>query len=322
MNGMEYETINIEIVNIECKNVGELHQNLGKLKEKQLIITSVNAQSCANLESMDEIKFFLNKFKQNSDVVILSETWFKKEHCGLYDISDFTAIHDCRENQRGGGLSIYVNKKWKIRNHSTGVISSCNSVQLEITNADSSETLAVIGVYRPPTQNALAVRRFMESMENVLEWAATKRCYIGGDINIDADSTISVTRKYINLIESYGSRLCNMLPTKLGARTRIDHLLSNVTHERDHTVFTTSNNFSDHEALVMSVDGITSREGVKTLTGQNGIVCGMFQNWQPAIHGRSLCTRRIYVPLALVARRCGVSLTMSIVNSVVVLLCY
>lgn len=48
-------------------------------KATSLIIVCINAQSCANLRAFDAIKHFLSKINKKIDIVIIGETWFRKD---------------------------------------------------------------------------------------------------------------------------------------------------------------------------------------------------------------------------------------------------
>lgn len=240
------------VKNIMCKNVSEVNMNINK--SANLIIVCINAQSCANLSVFDEIKHFMSKISRQIDVVIIGETWFRQDQCDIYGINNYFALHDCRTNRKGGGLSVYVNKKWKIKDHRVGAISFCHSIEVAITNQASTESYKVIGVYRPPTQNRQQMCDFIESFERAIESTTNECCYIGGDFNIDIDRDNTCARRYLNLVESYGFKICNDFPTRLQSNTRIDHLLSNNSFEYKHSVMTTSGQFTDHEIIVTAIE--------------------------------------------------------------------
>lgn len=256
--GVEEEEDNLieqQITNITCNSNSEMKNELMKIRRNKLITICLNAQSCASLDALDGIKSLVQNCGADVDFLIISETWYKQNECNIYDISGFNAIHDCRKTRRGGGLSIYVNKKWSVKNSTQGVISNCSSVKIEVTNNNRSESLSVIGVYRPPNHDAHRYTEFLLSLELLLEASTTGRCIIGGDLNIDLDRTTSAVRNYTNIVESYGFKICNSRPTRLKSNTRIDHLISNFSSEREHTVLTVSSGLSDHEAIIAAIEG-------------------------------------------------------------------
>lgn len=74
---MEQQENEPNVKNIVCRNVGDVNMNINKATS--LIIVCINAQSCANLRAFDAIKHFLSKINKKIDIVIIGETWFRKD---------------------------------------------------------------------------------------------------------------------------------------------------------------------------------------------------------------------------------------------------
>lgn len=192
---MEVNNTIYEPVNIKCNNIKTLNQSLKSLSRDKLIITSINARSCANLQAFDEIKFYLNECTKKSDIVIIGETWFNNKQLNLYEIRGYTAIHSCREGRRGGGLSMYVHERWIIKKSEVNKIRNCDSIRITITSrSQSDETIEVVGVYRPPSQSQHQVSDFLLSLEEVLDELTTKKCIVAGDFNIDVDKNDTIVQ--------------------------------------------------------------------------------------------------------------------------------
>lgn len=256
MEQLEQLEVEPDIVNIACNNIEQLNMTINQTKNENVLITCLNARSCASLTAFDEIKLFIFDCKRETDVLIICETWFQSNQCAIYEIRGYTAIHDCRENRRGGGLSIYVSDKWAIKCKEIGIIGSCNSIRLKIVGQNKAIYHTIIGVYRPPTHDNQHFDNFIQSFEPVLETASTENCIIAGDFNIDMDKQNVRTRRYSSLAESYGFKICNKFPTRLQSNTRIDHVLSNTSLEKKHHIITTSCEFSDHEVILTSIESV------------------------------------------------------------------
>lgn len=238
------------IINIKCANIGELNNKLDGSEKNNILAVSFNAQSCANLSAFDDIKYFLGKCKKRIDIVIISETWFKADQCGLYEMRGYKAIHDCRKGRRGGGLSMYIHNNWNICDAQLGILDTCNSIKASIVSRNATTKLTAVGIYRPPLFDSTNTKKFLQSFEDLLSSTVTDCCLIGGDMNIDVDKNNSLVRNYNHLILSYGFRICNSNTTRTDSGTRIDHIIANFSGNHDITIATVASSFSDHEILV------------------------------------------------------------------------
>lgn len=90
-------------------SVDTFNRYYGTSSSSDICIMHINAQSCANLETFDEIKKFISTCSSTIHILIISETWFKVNQCDIYEIEDYFSLHSCRKSARGGGLSVYVN---------------------------------------------------------------------------------------------------------------------------------------------------------------------------------------------------------------------
>lgn len=120
---------------------------LCKTKEN-VIVMYTNAQSCANMKTLDEIKLFVANCDCVIDVIIIAETWYKKNETQIYEIAGYNAIHSCRAT-RAGGVSVYIKSNISIDNYEI-IESDINAVSVEVSNLKGIKKLRFIGVYRRP----------------------------------------------------------------------------------------------------------------------------------------------------------------------------
>lgn len=113
-------------------------------ERQNLIVMYANAQSCANMRTFHEIKYFIMETQCKIDIIVLSETWFKESETFLYDIDGYTAVHSCRGGRRGGGVSIYVKLPCQIT-MSNVIATEINLISLDIVNYKNFDNLRVIG---------------------------------------------------------------------------------------------------------------------------------------------------------------------------------
>lgn len=84
--------IHQNIFNFSHDNMHDFYQNSKQIMQNKLTILQINARSSANMETFDEIKHIVNQLN-DIDIIIISETWFKKGLLHLYDIPDYAGTH-------------------------------------------------------------------------------------------------------------------------------------------------------------------------------------------------------------------------------------
>lgn len=222
--------------------------------KQNLIVMYTNAQSCANMRTHDEIKLFIENCGHAIDIIIIAETWYKKNETQIYDIPGYSSIHSCRPG-RGGGLSMYVKANIEIDSYEI-IESDVNAVGADLLNVKGMRKIRVIGMYRPPC------RENFNSMAAVLNSLADRRIkhtLVCGDFNIKVNSTDhsyggdDMLTKYMGLVSENGLELCNNLVTRESSGTVIDHVLSNMTCKFLHNIDTIRNTFSDHNILIATI---------------------------------------------------------------------
>lgn len=214
-------------------------------------IMHINAQSCANIEKFDEIKYILDNSKHRIDVVIISETWFKPNQLCLYNITGYTPVHSCREQMRGGGLSIYIKEpcniaKTEIKND------VWNLINVELRNFKGLNKLNICGVYRPPRRANLC--NYLQELERLVAGISGDKVLIG-DMNIDMSKpTDRDVKRYTDTMTSLGLTLCNDKITRESSTAILDHVYTNMESNRKIHTATVKCNFSDHNLLITSIE--------------------------------------------------------------------
>lgn len=131
---------------------------------KNLSVMYTNAQSCANIRTFDEIKCFIKECQCEIDIVVITETWFKKAKLMLFNIDGYVAYHSCRNGRRGGGVSNYVRAPYQIVNCEI-IETEINLVSVDIINCKINK-IRVIGAYRPPIASNYGT--YMTALETVI----------------------------------------------------------------------------------------------------------------------------------------------------------
>lgn len=236
------------IINKHYLNVEDYHQaKKAKTNDKELNIMYLNAQSCANLQTFDEIKLFLSEHPVHIHALVISETWFKQNQCNLYEIDSYQSYHSCRKFSKGAGLSIYISKLFKVED--VAIFSNefnYISVQIGMSNCDK---IKIIGFYRPP--RSCNMKKFSSVCDSLLVNDNIK-CVFVGDLNLNLNSmSLSYNAKeYLNKLLSNGYELCNSLPTRKISNTLIDHVFFNAVREISITIDTIECDYSDHNIIM------------------------------------------------------------------------
>lgn len=243
------------MISITNNKFGDISSYLSSTSERnnthKLKILEINAQSCANFKTFDEIKDFIDKHANEIDIVIICETWFKTNENLIFEIEGYLSIHSCRLIKKGGGLSMYINNQYKIVN--TQVYQGeINMVYAEILNIKNIRKLSVCGIYRPPVY--ANIKTFMEQTEKMLTKMSTNDAVYAGDINLDVDGNCMHSKEYTDLLKSYGFKICNTNVTRSASNRLIDHIFTNLANRFDHHSDTIEHEFSDHNIIMTNIN--------------------------------------------------------------------
>lgn len=115
---------------------------------RKLILLHINARSCASMDKFDDLKALIDSCVNEIDIIVVSETWFKHDQLCLYNLNGYTAVHGCRRNRSGGGISVYIKNPCAISNVDV-FDGDWNSLKIQIRNYKGIPMLSLLGVYRP-----------------------------------------------------------------------------------------------------------------------------------------------------------------------------
>lgn len=215
---------------------------------------------------LDEIILFINSFKIEIHVILITETRLYKEENILFDIQGYTACHSNRGKQknqnqilnkghfgRGGGASVYVQNNiystFVFEEYSEEINSNFVVVKLVQLN------LYVIGIYRPPVK--INERKFIQILEGYL--STYKHCIFIGDVNLDLlNRTDDVIELYKEIILSMGYSILNKINVEYATRVSqsnssiIDHALTDDLNY-DINMLIDDVSLSDHRFMLLSL---------------------------------------------------------------------
>ena len=151
-----------------------------------LSILSHNIRSVP--KNLDKLTTYLNNVNVPFSVIGLCETWHTHKTVHLYGIPNYTTVHSYRQDQRGGGVSLYEhNAITFIHRTDFSCFNDCiECIFIEITGTDvgSNGNILVGLLYRPPSQSLVS---FYEQLTQLMTKVTRekKKCYFMGDFNIN-----------------------------------------------------------------------------------------------------------------------------------------
>lgn len=179
-------------------------------------------------KNIDELCASIKSMNCCPDVLVLSETWFSPSN-NLGNIEGFNGYHTFRQQKRGGGISVFVHKKYKtssLQNLSL-CLENIETSAVKIYLADNS-SVTVIGCYRPP--DPAQVNNFLENLNNVLSSTnSNQKLYLIGDLNIDLTDGSQNSSDLMDLMHSFNMVPVITKPTRItdNSRSLIDHIWTN-----------------------------------------------------------------------------------------------
>ena len=170
---------------------------------KSLVVLQVNCRSIYN----KSLEFWNLIDTYNPDVVIGTESWLKEDISNAEVFrADFTTFRRDR-SARGGGVFICV--KNTIASTELWVDDDFEMIAVEVKGMDAKYTWEIIGIYRAPNEDMLAIERL--AARTLPTRNLTKRSIIGGDLNLpqaewkgDAEKTSGFQAIVNNLVWDSG----------------------------------------------------------------------------------------------------------------------
>lgn len=219
-------------------------------------ILYMNARSLRN--SINDIRNHLLTLNYVIHIIVVVETWLKKEDLPYYDLTEYTAVHSIRDKDKiGGGVSVYVHDLFDIPEVLCDIHrNDDNILVLKLVK----HKLNIIAVYRQPNnKNDPVCARFFNDIDMIM--SKYKNSYIIGDFNLNLLTTTDVICKYKAIVESNGYVFLNNLSIEFATRVTdnyrscIDHIISDFIFNENikHKIFL-FDMIADHKSMLISVE--------------------------------------------------------------------
>ena len=257
MNCVESNPILDGIIdNCDYLNVSDV--NSLRHTDKVLLILQLNIRGL--LSKQDSLKQLLSEFKALPDIVLLCETWLKKDTAGKLDMPNYKCYHKHRIERIGGGVSVLIKQTLRSREPSDLVVATnlfeYNVVELKM----NTNNILIVSGYRPPNSNT---RKFMQEYKTVLaklKELKHHKLIIGMDHNFDLlkSASNSTTNMFLNLNVDRDLTPCITKPTRVTNKTAtlIDNILISTKLQYNYTPFVITDDLSDHYPSLVILNNV------------------------------------------------------------------
>lgn len=172
--------------------------------ESQGKFSVIHFNSRSMYANFNTIKEYLQQLLHPFSIIAVSETWFNDDKGIDFELNDYNLNYVNRTNKSGGGVAIYVNKKYKYRileNMTVTINDMLECLSIEIIN-EKKKNCIVSCLYRSPGS---CVEMFTNWMEKTFSLISNKKIFICGDYNIDL-----INPSNNKTIDDYMSRMYSM----------------------------------------------------------------------------------------------------------------
>lgn len=213
----------------QCKfKVNILHINIRSLR--------------ANFDNF--ISHFSNVF-ENIDIIVLSETWIYDYETNFYLIDGYNSFFCCRNNNRSGGIAVYIKKYLDISELNIHFVSAES-----ILVYNKQLHLILLTIYR---SHEFAIDFFIAELKSILSELKYPNIVLIGDLNIDVFNENRNVHEYINLLCQFGFQSYIDKPTRINSSsTCIDHAFVK-TNKFSVKSGVFLNDISDHYPIICSL---------------------------------------------------------------------
>lgn len=159
------------------------------------------------------------------DIIFLSETWFKENEAGLYNLAGYNQYIKCNEFGRSGGILFYLKNHLAPKDVQYIATEEYQMIAFYLTWKE--QRIDFLGAYRSPSYNP---NIFVNNLERILNRKKNVHFILLGDMNIDINKnkTIKsyVEKMYLDTLSYEGLKPLIITPTHVSQQTQtcIDHI--------------------------------------------------------------------------------------------------
>ena len=92
----------------------ELQKFLGDDKDENVSVLHLNIRSIN--KNFENFKMFLSNLNLSFSIICFSETWLNDSNVdnSNYELPNYVSVHQIRNHYKGGGVSVYIHKNFKL----------------------------------------------------------------------------------------------------------------------------------------------------------------------------------------------------------------
>jgi len=260
------------LTNLSCKyyqedQLSEINKYSNKLSLLHHNIRSVS-------KNLDQLLSYVCNVGVPFTIIGLSETWLTENNKDLYGITNYVSLHECRQDKRGGGVSLFIHNSVDFKNRpDLNQFNDCiESLFIEVDGRSvGKDRNVIVGViYRPPNTD---LNVFNNSLTGILSTikVENKLCYIMGDTNINLLNSESHadTGKFLDIMYSYSFIPLITKPTRVthDSATIIDNIFSNdITYCNTNTQGILYTDITDHFPIFVIIEQTLCNNVKKSIT--------------------------------------------------------
>lgn len=186
-------------------------------------------------KNYDYLLQYLSTLNHTFSILALSETWLNDEIVSAYSVSHYNAVHSCRQNKKGGGVSIFVDRNFQfierqeLSNSFDKIEVESLFIEIQSSSSFGGKNVIIGCIYRPPDTD---VSIFNDVLSSTIELISNKGrvCILLGDFNIDIlKSESNLSTEFLNIF--YASYFHPLIykPTRITNKsaTLIDNIFTN-----------------------------------------------------------------------------------------------
>lgn len=220
-------------------------------------VLHLNVRGISDINKFNSLRALIDTLDVLIDVIVFTEVKLKSNFpIALYSLRGFNQFSCLRSLQGGGGVIVYIRSNIAAENV---CVSSFSSEKVLLNLKFGLSNFRMIAYYRAPCYKNLP--EFIEDLEKELS-STDRKTFVIGEININSE-TLSIcqpimdasSRQYSELLESYGYKVTNNLPTRRASGKVIDHFVTNFhdTLQVHNDTIEVDDSLSDHNIVVSTI---------------------------------------------------------------------
>lgn len=96
-----------------------------------------------------ELEIFIENLDKKPNIIIITESWLKENELEFYNLNHYETIGNCRKNQRGGGIIIFIRDDIKFNILKNDQLDKSHLILINLNELNTK----IAGFYRSPSTN-------------------------------------------------------------------------------------------------------------------------------------------------------------------------